>query len=126
MERTTAEILFNTLDLSFNGQKIQIKKRSIRRSQEWLQAVLERDGKPLDALQSEGGKPELLPALGFGNLISLISDYTDGELTPEQISDGYPEELQAAFDTLLEVSGFFDLMWGKTPRIQNLVRARRQ
>jgi hypothetical protein len=126
LERTETQILFNQLDLTFNGEPVRIKKRSIRRSQEWLQSVLEKDGKPVEALQSAEGKPEQLPAAGYGNLISLICEYADGALTPEQISEGYPEELQAAFDTLLEVSGFFDLMWGKTPRIQQLVRAQRQ
>ena len=125
MERTDTQILFNTLDLTFNGEKVQIKKRSIRKTEEWLNSVLAKDGKPFKEFAENQSRDVPMP-VGYRNIIELISEYSDGLLTPDQISEGYPEELAAAFDTLLEVSGFFDLMWGKTPRLTGLIRAQRQ
>lgn len=121
VKRSEEDILSNDgLSVVVNGKKIQFKERSIKRTKEWLRKVTEQDGSVLAEFlkaKKEGERLDICSSRGFDNLAALVSDYTDGAVTIEQIEEGTPRELEAAFNNLLEIAGFFALIWGKTNRL---------
>lgn len=120
MERTEDQIVFNEMSLIFGGKRYRIKKLTIRQTREWLKKVFEKDGSVAQQAASTEVLPErinILSSAGFEALESLVVDYCNGSVTADQIEDGTPEELEEAYNQLLETSGFFALIWGKTRRL---------
>ena len=122
MKRTDDQVLDNEgLKLRFGGKDYPYKERNIKRTKEWIRKVAEQDGSVLQKF-TEAPDPEsritVLVELGYDQVAGLVSDYADGAVTVEQIEEeGTPRELEAAFNDLLLLAGFFDLAWGKTRRL---------
>lgn len=124
-QRRDDQVLDNEgLILKFAGKTFPYKERTIKQTKEWIRKVAEQDGSVNQKFFSTD-KPEerisIIATLGYDQVAGLVSDYTDGAVTIEQIEEGTPRELEAAFSDLLLLAGFFDLAWGKTRRLARTV-----
>jgi len=120
MPRNEEAILSGEFTILLNRKRHTVKERSIRRTKEWIRNVVEADGSVFAkfAAAESSETASILQEMGFSQIGGLLIEYADGVLQQEDIEEATPSELRAAFDQVLEISGFFDLMWGKTKKMQ--------
>lgn len=121
-KRTEDQIIDNSgLSMTFNGKSYSFKELNIRKTKDWMRKFTEKDGSVLTAVVEAAEakqKQEILASMGYDNLCSLVSDYTEGAVTVEQIEEGTTKELETAFNQVVRLAGFFDLAWGKTGELR--------
>jgi len=126
VERTEEQVLFNEgMEFKIGVEVATIKKLTIAQTRKWLRRFMEWDGSVFAnvlAAAAEDRSNVIGMLAGFDGIENLIIDYSQQSLTLEQLENGYPEQLAKIMDTLLEVSGFFDLVWGKTARMKQGLR----
>jgi len=124
VKRSEEEILMNEgLFLVFGGQKYPFKERTIRRNKEWFPKVVNSTGAVQEELKNVKDIKKLdkiISNFGYDQIATLISDYTDGAVTVEQIQEGTRTEMLEALKQVKQAAGFLDLMWGICPKVHDL------
>jgi hypothetical protein len=121
MPRTEEAILSGEFSFTLNKKPYTVTERSIRLTREWIRKVVEQDGSVATkffAAKESDEQVSILSGSGFDQVAGLITEYSNGQIKPEDLEDATVTELRTALDQILEIAGFFDLVWGKTRRMQ--------
>jgi len=124
VKRSEEDILTNEgLFLVFNSVKYPFKERTIKRNKEWFAKLVSGSSvvfEEVKAIKDVKKLEKIISHSGYDQIAKLIEDYTDGAVTVEQIEEGTRTEMLEALKQVKQAAGFFDLMWGLCPKVQEL------